>query len=69
MIAAFLMTISLGADIHKDAPKIVKPFNNVEACLVEADKLNRGMNGIGFDNGSIADDGVVHFCTKIIYPM
>lgn len=69
MIAAFLMAFALSQDLHKEAPKLIKPFNSVEECLVEADKLNRGMNGIGFDSGSIADDGVVHFCSKIVYPV
>ena len=67
MIAAFLMAYALTQDMSKQPPKIIKTFSSVEACEIEANKHNVGMNTV-LDSGSIADEGVVHFCAKIIYP-
>ena len=55
MIAAFLFVIALDTSLRDTPPKLLKPYGTVEECLVDADKFNRGMNGIGFDSGSVAD--------------
>lgn len=40
MIQAILAVLTIASAMGEEAPKLVKPFQSVESCLIEAEKQN-----------------------------
>lgn len=64
IVAAYLLSLAIGADSKADSPELLRSFTSADACLIVAHKLNYGTVN---NEGSI-QSGKFHFCVRVMFP-